>query len=185
MNNLWPECTGVNLHTNVDLTSTMDAKIVNVVIDKTKIIDQNYKVLENALKYSIQRIENDSNNKWKYMLITDKGRIGPMKKTAREIRVFNPIRSKFDFSYYHRPIENFVEDILEKDSRESYFIQVCDFVSYFVNLYYKTKYKGDRIPNRMTDLIDETFVSRVLATIKERINLAASDNKYGLVIYPK
>ena len=99
--------------------------------------------------------------------------------------MFNPIRSKYDNSYYHCPIKNFVEDILEKDSRESYFIQVCDFVSYFVNLYYKTKCKGERIPNRMTDLIDETFVGRVMATIKERINLAASNHSYGLVIYPK
>jgi len=66
--------------------STMDAKIVNVIIDKSKIIDPNYKVLENALKYSIQRIEKDSrNNNWKYMIVTDKGRIGPMKKLPEKL----------------------------------------------------------------------------------------------------
>ena len=39
----------------------MDLKIVNVIIDKTRFKDGNYHVLENALKYNIQRIENDSN----------------------------------------------------------------------------------------------------------------------------
>ena len=37
----------------------MDLKIVNVIIDKKKFKDNNYHVLENALKYNIQRIEND------------------------------------------------------------------------------------------------------------------------------
>lgn len=33
----------------------MDLKIVNVIIDKKKFKDNNYHVLENALKYNIQR----------------------------------------------------------------------------------------------------------------------------------
>ena len=44
--------------------SNLDAKIVNVIIDKTHFRNQNYHVLENALKYNIQRIENDSNGQW-------------------------------------------------------------------------------------------------------------------------
>lgn len=61
----------------------MDLKIVNVVIDKTKFKDSNYHILENALKYNIQRIENDSDGEWNYLIITDEGRIAPMRKTAR------------------------------------------------------------------------------------------------------
>ena len=71
--------------------SKLDAKFIDVMIDKRKIKKSDYKVLENALTYNIQRIENDSNGKWNYIIITDKGRISPMRKTARSIRAYNPI----------------------------------------------------------------------------------------------
>ena len=54
--------------------AAMDVQIVNVIIDKTKFVDGNYRVLENALKYNIQRIENDSGGEWNYLIITDEGR---------------------------------------------------------------------------------------------------------------
>ncbi len=69
----------------------MDLTCINVIIDKNKIKKQDYKILENALKYNIQRIDNDSNRKWNYLIITDKGRIAPMRKTTRAIRAYNPI----------------------------------------------------------------------------------------------
>lgn len=168
--------------------SDLDAKIINVIIDKTKFKDQNYRVLENALKYNIQRIENDSNGEWNYIIITDKGRLPPMRNTARAIRAYNPIQSKYTYSYSNHPIKSLIEDILEKDSQESYFIQVCDFVSYFVHLYYKTHNKGGALPNRATAVIDNTFVRRVIATLKEGgiLNLNANKrNSKGFVIYPK
>ena len=89
-------------------------------------------MLENALKYNIQRIENDSKGEWNYLIITDKGRTAPMRKTARAIRVFNPIQSQYSYGYRNQPIKNLIEDIMEKDSSESYFIQVCVFHIYFL-----------------------------------------------------
>lgn len=169
-------------------TSTLDAKIVNVIIDKTRFHDQNYHVLENALKYNIQRIENDSNGEWNYLIITDQGRLPPMRRTARAIRAFNPIQSKYTYSYTNQPIKNLIEDILEKDSEESYFIQVCDFVSYIVHLYYKTQVKKEALPNRVGRVVDKVFIGRTMATLKAGgvLNLKAnSSNDYGLVIYPK
>ena len=38
-----------------------------------------------------------------------------------------------------------IEDILEKDSKESYFIQINDFVSYVVNLYYNYYIKKEEM----------------------------------------
>ena len=166
----------------------LDAQIINVIIDKAKIRDPNYHVLANALKYNIQRIENDSHGNWNYLIISDKGRVAPMRKTARAIRAFNPIQSKFSFGYKNQPINNLIEDILEKDSDESYFIQVCDFVSYIVHLYYKTYYKKETLPNRVGRVIDRAFVGRAMATLKAggALNLKANrKNGYGLVIYPR
>lgn len=167
--------------------SELDLSVVNVIIDKTRITDKNYKVLERALTYNIQRIENDSIGKWNYLVITDKGRISPMRKTARAIRSFNPIQSKYTGGYLNQPITNLIEDIMEKDSTESYFIQICDFISYFVHLYYKTYIKEQELPNRVGRLIDKKFVGSVVATLKKsgKLNLKASENNpYGFVIYP-
>lgn len=166
----------------------MDLKIVNVIIDKTKFKDNNYHILENALKYNIQRIENDSAGQWNYLIITDKGRIAPMRKTARAIRAFNPIQSKYSYGFVNQPITNMIEDIMEKDSSESYFIQTYDFVSFFIHLYFKLEYRKEALPKRVANVIDEIFVKRVVATLKEsgRLNLKANEsNQNGLVIYPK
>ena len=166
--------------------ASLDIKIINVIIDKDKIITGNYNILETALTYNIQRIENDSNGNWNYLIITDEGRISPMRKTARAIRTFNPIQSQFG-GYINKPIHYLIEDILEKNSKESFFIQICDFVSYFVHLYYKTRYKKESIPNRAQKLIDYKFIGDVMATLKNGnvLNTKASSNIHGLVIYPK
>lgn len=80
-----------------------------------------------------------------------------------------------------------IEDVMEKDSQESYFIQICDFISYFVHLYYLTRYKNGELPNRVARIINKEFVGSVLATFRENgiLNLKASSEKYGFVIYPK
>ena len=87
----------------------LDLTCISVIIDKNKIKKQDYKILENALKYNIQRIDNDSNGKWNYLIITDKGRIAPMRKTARAIRAFNPIQSKYSYGFSNQPIANLLE----------------------------------------------------------------------------
>lgn len=166
----------------------MDLNCINVIIDKTKVKNENYDVLETALKYNIQRIDNDIKGSSNYIIITDKGRIAPMRKTARAIRAFNPIQSKYSYSFKNQPISGLIEDILEKDSEESYFIQICDFISYFVHLYYKCYYKKQNLPNRVGNLINKQFVGSVIATLKESntLNLKANtQNRYGFVIYPK
>lgn len=170
------------------IAEQMDLFIVNVIIDKTKIKGTDYNILEKALTYNIQRIENASEGKWNYIIITDKGRLAPMRKTARAIRAYNPIQSHYTSESLNQPITGLIEDILEKDSKESYFIQICDFISYFVHLYYKCVMKKKPLPARVANVIDCQFISRVLVTLKYygKLNLKASkNNDLGLVIYPR
>jgi len=165
----------------------MDISSINVIIDKTIIKNKNYPVLETALTYNIQRIDNDLKKQWNYIIITDSGRISPMRKTARAIRVYNPVRSQFNMGEYRNiPISNHIEDILEKDSKESYFIQVCDYISYLIHLYYKTEIKKERLPGRVGQLIDNEYIKTAMDYLNKNgvFNLKASPNKYGLVIYP-
>jgi hypothetical protein len=168
--------------------ANLDITIINTLIDKTKIKKTNYKILETALTYTIQRIENDSKGNWNYLIITDKGRLSPMRKTARSIRAYNPIKSKYSRKTFNKPIDSLIEDILEKDSQESYFIQVSDFVSYFIHLYQKCILNKNPLPNRMSSTIDTIFIKRILETLKSnnKFNLNANkNNPYGVVIYPK
>ena len=170
------------------MIASLDVSVINVIIDKSKIERSDYNVLENALKYNIQRIENDSAGDWNYLIITDSGRIAPMKKTARKIRAYNPIESMYDYSKSNHPIKYMVEDIFEKDSKESYFVQLCDFISYFVFLYYRTTAKKQPLKNRISKVIDLNQIENMLNYFKDNgvFNLKANKaNPFGLVIYPK
>jgi hypothetical protein len=165
----------------------MKLSVVNVIIDKNKFVDNNYRILENALKYNIQRIDNDSRGSWNYIIITDKGRLPPMRKIARAIRAYNPIQSKYSYGFSNQPISGLIEDILEKDSKESYFIQISDLISYFVHLYFIGVIKKEPLPNRVARVFDIQFVKSFMATLKKAgiLNLKANSQTYGLVIYPK
>lgn len=101
-----------------------------------------------------------------------------MRKTARAIRAYNPIYSKFSTQIKNQPIKSLIEDILEKDSRKSYFI----------HLYQKCYIEGKSLPNRVSNCIDQNFIVRVLETLKvnDKLNLNANKGDYyGIVKYPK
>lgn len=174
----------------IDITkivASLDIHVINVVIDKEMIKSEEYPVLRNALTYNIQRIENDSGGKWHYLIITDEGRLAPMRRTAREIRAYNPIQSHFG-GYHNVPIKGLVEDIMSKESTESYFIQICDFISFFADLYYRVADKKESLPKRVERVVDESFIRSVMATFKagKILNLKASGtHPFGFVIYPK
>lgn len=144
----WPKETKQEIIKVFTLTiAKMDLKIVNVIIDKKKFKDNNYHVLENALKYNIQRIENDSDGQWNYLVITDEGRIAPMRKTARAIRAFNPIQSKYLHGFVNHPISNMIEDIMEKIHQNPIFIKyVISF--HFLSIYIlKSNFGKRNYPN--------------------------------------
>ncbi len=55
-------------------------------------------------------------------------------------------------------------------------------------MFYTVKYLKKEKPKRVSRLIDDVFVGRVMATLRDAgvLNLKAnSSNEYGLVIYPK
>ena len=95
--------------------------------------------------YIFLGIFSTGDGQWNYLIITDEGRIATMRKTARAIRAFNPIQSKYSYGFVNHPITNMIEDIMEKNSSESYFIQICDFVSFFIHLYFKNEYRRENI----------------------------------------
>lgn len=166
----------------------LSMEAINVVIDKTVIRDNDYPILENALKYNIQRIDNTYSKQYNYLIITDKGRLSSMRKTARAICAYNQIPSSVPgFPSKNVPIKGMIEDILEKDSVESPFIQIADTISYFVNLYYRVIIKDEQLSGRVASILSANDLIDIMDRFKENsiLNLRASGkDPYGLVIYP-
>lgn len=172
-----------------DLIAGLPFKIVNVVIHKKKIEIAKYDVLDKAFTYSIQRIENDlskNNPPKKFIIITDNGRVGKMRYTARKIQNINFIPSKFNPTPYRQEIKHLIEDPLPKDSKESYFIQMTDLVSYIIYVYKMETLKCGKHHNRMPKEINITKMTEWLEKLKGSLNLnAAPLDPYGIVCYPK
>jgi len=170
-----------------DFLESIDIKFINIVINKKKIPGQIYPVLENAVKFNIQRIENDLtvDPLNKFLIITDEGRVGKMRRTTRKIQRINIIPSKF-IGRYRKEIKLMIEDPLPKKSHESYFIQMCDFVAFIVYLYGIKKFSTGNWSKRLSVILNEIELIEIIDKIKPVLNLkATSSNKYGIVCYPK
>lgn len=173
------------------MVATLKIKIINVAINKSKIRVQPYDVLENALKYAIQRLENDmkfSFSKKRFIIITDEGRVAKMARVSRSIQKINFIPSHYSNTPYREEIKYLIEDPLPKKSQSSYFIQICDAISYVINLHVQRKYSNPPMdwPKRVLNVIPYNDEELLLTKIKGVINLKASkSDPYGIVCYPK
>lgn len=170
--------------------SDLDISIINVVINKKNIESNAYLVLDNALTYNVQRIENDLRGRGpdeKFLIITDQGRVGKMTKVTRRIQRYNFIPSRFSpGTAYRREIERLIEDPLPKDSRESYFLQIADAISYIVYLYALYTFNHSPWAHRVAKMLNICDIVRLLETIRPRLNCAASRaNEFGIVHYPR
>jgi hypothetical protein len=171
------------------LIADLKVKIINVAINKKKITTVKYNVLDTAFTYSIQRIENDlvqQGTDKRFMIITDPGREAKMRDTSRKIQKINFIPSKYTDVTYRNEIKLLIEDPLPKESKESFFIQISDFVSYLVHLYLLKELKIGDYSNRIPEMITHERVCAWMQLLKSSLNLKASGgNEYGIVYYPK
>jgi hypothetical protein len=172
-----------------DLLASLDVKVISVVIVKPRIQNPAYQVLDRALTYSIRRIENDldpsRNPQERFLIITDPGRVGTMQTTTRRVQRINYIPSQFSPQAYRREIRSLIEDPLPKDSRESYFIQFADLVSYVTYLYALHDTGTGALATRMPPEVDQNQVVQWMERLKPSLNLKASANAYGIVYHPK
>jgi hypothetical protein len=169
------------------VVSVLPLQIVNVVINKSIIKKTDYLVLDTALTYSIQRIDNSTKID-KLIIISDDGRISKMRKTTRRIQVFNniPSRSTPGKTASH-PIERLIEDPLPKVSSNSFFVQISDLAAFLVYNYMLIRLtKKSLNPRFPTNLTDKTL-NNWLSILDPVLNTEATkNNKYGhgIVCYP-
>lgn len=196
-----------------DFLSKQKLGTVNVVINKTIIQKPDYEILDTALTYSIQRIENALNEinrskitrllkfinqslladaqknlrvSEKFFIITDEGRLSKMRRTARKMQRINYIPSKFSSNAYNRTINLLVEDPISKMSDESYFIQISDLISYVVYMYSLNLLNVGKFAHRLPKELTHEKIKGWMAKLKPILNLkAANHNEFGIVIYPR
>ncbi|MEI6309793.1 MAG: DUF3800 domain-containing protein [bacterium] len=167
--------------------STLDLKIINIVVNKSLC---KFPILDVALKFNVQRIENDlrTSPENRFLVITDKGRIGPMTRVCREIQVINPTPSRYDAGVKRpTPIQLLLEDPLEKDSSQSYFIQIADAISFVVYMFCMRSLLGKEFNNRIARFVDHQDVDALLQILTPVFNQKVGPppyGKYGIKVYP-
>lgn len=170
------------------LIASLNIKIINVVIDKGRFKTPGYEILEKAITYNVQRIENDlAVIPQKYLIITDEGRLSKMRKQIRKIQSINYIPSKYHPASYRKEIKHIIEDPLSKESSESYFIQLIDAIATVVYLYSLQNLCITKIKwaNRILNVLTYGDEIVLLKLIGNNLNLKASKEKFGIVCYPK
>ncbi len=171
--------------------ATLPLKTLNVAIDKGRITrGADYDILGNAMVYTIQRLENDlkkNDPSSSFLIITDEGRVGKMRRIARKVRRMNYIPSRFQpGTYVDARITKLIEDPLPKSSDQSYFIQASDFIA-TVTYYYQLHKLGKlSFPSRFPKSINSTRIEVWMNTLLPILNtLASNSDKFGVVCYPK
>jgi len=138
-------------------------KIINIYCDKEKYYYQNTQNTDlefEAWKRLIQRFDNFLSKQEELcygVVLADQTNEIKLRKILRKMRVFNPIPSRYG-GYYYKPTERIVEDPIMRDSKHSFFIQLCDLVAHA--LYRKEhpkgayrKYNVDRLFDKVCPLL--------------------------------
>lgn len=50
----------------------------------------------------------------------------------RKMRVYNPVPSHYNTGFYNAPIDNILEDLFQRDSKHSFFIQTVDVIAHLL-----------------------------------------------------
>ena len=171
-----------------EFISSLPLKAINTCINKNKLTSKNQiPVLELAMKFTIQRIENDLQaNRNNFIIISDRGRLAAMRYVTRKLQAFNYVPSKFKKETYPNPIKLLLEDPMEKESTQSYFIQFSDFISFIV--YHKLmKELSINEPSRKIEEFGHDKIDCLFQKVRSIFNLkACSDRREdGIFIYPK
>jgi len=116
------------------LRGSSEIKIIVVSIHKSQFQARRINIKLYAWKLFIQRFENFLLAEGAHgIVIPDEGSEKVIRDQLRKMRLYNPIRSKFG-DYYRQEIVRILEDPFFRRSKESYFVQMADSISYLCRL---------------------------------------------------
>ena len=144
-----------------------------ILVKKSSITKRPFDVREVAWRYAIQRLERfGTANNDNLHVIPDEGHGDFIVKKIRTMRRFSNVPSAFGTPPLKRNAENIVEDASERNSRESYFVQLADLNAYAA---FRKVFPS---PNFGENIWDELGDVRVLDVNKVR------GGPPGIVIWP-
>ena len=165
--------------------SKLNIKILNICMRKEEIRNSNpdFSVYENAWRYLIQRFSNflENSQSGEYgMVFPDKNNEKLVRNLIRKMRVYNPIPKRYQQTggdFFEKPTKMIIEDPVTRDSKHSYFVQLCDLNAYALYRWEINSLKDAGVWEELKYVFE--IIEPVL--LKE----ACKDNKWGIVYYPK
>jgi hypothetical protein len=107
-----------------------DTKVINLFLDKTKTSISHELYFDICWQNILERYETYlKKNNGIGIFIPDEGNEKELVRLTRKLRKFNPVKSHYGGTYSHN-IKSVVEDPFHRDSKMSYFIQMCDLIVY-------------------------------------------------------
>lgn len=116
------------------LRRSSEIQILVVSINKAQFGAHPVNIKLYAWKLLIQRFENFLLAEGAHgLVVADEGTEKLIQGQLRKMRLYNPIPSRFG-DYYRQEIVRILEDPFFRRSKESYFVQLADLISYFCRL---------------------------------------------------
>ncbi|MBL7913209.1 MAG: DUF3800 domain-containing protein [Bacteroidia bacterium] len=115
-----------------------DSKFINICIDKsqhkshTEIINLAWGRLIERYDTYLKKVAKDNG-----VIISDDTDGKKVMQLLRKMRIYNPVKSHFYDGPYNAPSDNIIEDVFQRNSKDSYFIQTVDVVT---QLLYRKEY---------------------------------------------
>jgi len=164
---------------------------INVAIVKNRIIQgAPYDILSQAISIGTQRIDNNiyySKGKYShFMLLVDDGYTQAMRKITRKMYRLNYVPYRNSDDSRQIKIESLIDDPLPKNSKDSYFIQLADLISYVVSQYIYVKMGIVASPKLKRIIIDQEILAW-MDSMKSVFNTNAcskSEFGYGIKTHP-
>lgn len=146
-----------------------EAKVINICLLKSE-FEGKY-ILYEAWKRLIQRFEIFLKKEGDFgIIISDEGNVPKVSSLLRKMRIYNPTPSHYGHNYNPK-VDNIIEDIFSRSSKQSYFIQTIDVI---VFLLYNMEFpKGSLKKHRLNSL----FLKLDPILLKE----ASKYDEYGIV----
>lgn len=165
---------------------------INIAIIKNRIAQGTpYNILDQAISLGTQRIDNNIYfNKEKYshfMLLVDDGYTQAMRKITRKMYRLNYVPYKSSEQSRQIKIQSLIDDPLPKNSKDSYFIQLADLISYVVSQYIYTK-MGIIASPKLKKMVTDQEIHGWMEKMKCVFNTKAcpkSEFGYGIKAHPE
>ena len=158
----------------------------SIIINKT-IADSNYQIFNNAANYLLTRIDFFCFEKnEKYLVFCDKGYEDKWNKVLEKVKVGNLVKSTISSKDFKKiKICNVIERIIPRDSIESEFIQIADFMVFIINQWYRIV-RMNKKNSKSNIFLTEEYILEILKKLKVLFNTKVHyGNEYGILIYPR